>query len=149
MAQQRGTSLCYAIEAKKTRCYDSAECGYYPEDLHKSCDKLAIITSIFVDIFTNTREILRQLRALTLLAGITSNVLFYRTWKLTEFVSFTEELVKRYKKESLVKQHVMRTIAHSTSRAQLMAYTTEWEFPEHVDAYVNLVFLLLAEEIKS
>lgn len=108
MAQQRGTSLCYAIEAKKTRCYDSAECGYYPEDLHKSCDKLAIITSIFVDIFTNTREILRQLRALTLLAGITSNVLFYRTWKLTEFVSFTEELVKRYKKESLVKQHVMR-----------------------------------------
>ncbi|EDW11099.1 uncharacterized protein LOC6575648 [Drosophila mojavensis] len=148
MAQQRGTSLCYAIEARKTRCYDNADNGYFPEDLHMSCDKLAIITSIFVDIFTNTREILRQLRGLTLLAGITSNVIFYRTWKLTEYVSFTEELVKRYRQESMVKQHVMRNIAHSTSRAQLIAHTTKWEFPEHVDAYVNLVFLLLAEEVK-
>ncbi|EDW63985.2 uncharacterized protein [Drosophila virilis] len=150
IAQQRGTALCYAIEARKTRCYDNAnaEAGYYPEDLVKPCDKLAIITSIFVDIFTNTREILRQLRALTLLAGVASNVIFYRTWKLTQFVSFTEDLLKRYKQESLVKQHVMQNIAHSTCRGKLISYTTAWEFPEHVDAYVNLVFLLLAEEVR-
>ncbi|XP_034474716.1 uncharacterized protein LOC117781937 isoform X2 [Drosophila innubila] len=151
LAHQRGTSLCYAIEAKKTRCLEKAdeESGYYPEDMISPCDKLAVITSIFVDIVKNTHEILRQMRALIKLAGPASNVIFYRTWKLQKFVSFTEELSNRYARESIVKQQVMQNIAHCTTRSKLIAYTTAWEFPDHVDAYVDLVFRLLAEEVKT
>jgi len=172
LAHQRGTSLCYAIEAKKTRCLEKAdeETGCYPEDMITACDKLAVITSIFVDIVKNTQEILRQMRALVKLAGPESNVIFYRTWKMKRFVSFTEEILNRYERESIVKQKVMRkfhekledyitfkmspflileNIAHCTKRSQIIAYTTAWEFSEHVDAYVDLVFRLLAEEVKT
>ncbi|KAL7739967.1 hypothetical protein ACLKA6_013154 [Drosophila palustris] len=152
LAHQRGTSLCYAIEAKKTRCLekpDETESGCYPEDMIAACDKLAVVTSIFVDIVKNTFEILRQMRALIKLAGPASDVIFYRTWKLEKFVSFTKELFNRYERESIIKQQVMQNIAHCTTRSKLIAYTTAWEFPDHVDAYVDLVFLLLAEEVKT
>lgn len=151
LAHQRGNSLCYAIEAKKTRCLEKAdeETGCYTEDMITACDKLAVITSIFVDIVKNTQEILRQMRALARLAGPESNVVFYRTWKLKRFVSFTEELLNRYERESIVKQKVMQNIAHCTKRSQIIAFTTAWEFSDHVDAYVDLVFRLLAEEVKT
>lgn len=38
-------------------------------------------------------------------------------------------------------------IAHSTDRSELISHTTFWEFPEHVDSYVQLGFLILAEEV--
>jgi len=41
----------------------------------------------------------------------------------------------------------IENIAHSTERSQLIAFTTLWEFPEHVDSYVQLGFLLFAEEV--
>ncbi|EDW03858.1 GH10281 [Drosophila grimshawi] len=112
LAQQRGTALCYAIEAKKTRCPEKGdeESGNYPDDLRAPCDKLSIIATIFVDICKNTRDILRKLRGLSQLSGAESNVIFYRTWKLTQFVSFTELLLQRYEQESLVKQDVMRKL---------------------------------------
>lgn len=113
LAHQRGTSLCYAIEAKKTRCLEkSVDESGYPQDMIAPCDKLAVITSIFVDIVKNTHEILRQMRALIKLAGPASNVIFYRTWKLHKFVAFTEELSNRYARESIVKQQVMRKSYH-------------------------------------
>ncbi|XP_060666342.1 uncharacterized protein LOC133845490 [Drosophila sulfurigaster albostrigata] len=151
LAHQRGIALCYAIEAKKTRCLDKPdeEIGYYPDEMALACDKLALITSIFVDIVKNSHEILRQLRTLIKAAGTASNVIFYRTWKLQHFVSFMEELLNRYGRESVVKQQVMQNIAHCTQRSKLIAYTTAWEFPDHVDAYVDLVFRLLAEEVKE
>ncbi|KAH8263751.1 hypothetical protein KR044_013371, partial [Drosophila immigrans] len=151
LAHQRGITLCYAIESRKTRCLEKPdeEIGYYPDEIISACDKLALITSIFVDIVKNSYEILRQLRALIKTAGASSNVIFYRTWKLQHFVSFVEELLNRYSRESLVKQQVMQNIAHCTQRSKLIAYTTAWEFPDHVDAYVNLVFRLLKEEVSE
>ncbi|KAH8413002.1 hypothetical protein KR009_007378 [Drosophila setifemur] len=150
LAQQRGTVICYAIEAKKTKCLERSEderSTTYPDDMLLPSNRLAIIASIFGDISNNAREILRQLRALCKLPGAAADTIFYRSWKLPQFVAFTKELSERYEQESLVKKEVAENIAHSTERSQLISYTTFWEFPEHVDSYVQLGFLLLAEEI--
>lgn len=111
LAQDRGTALCYSIEAKRTHCLEKQEeesNNFYSNELMTACEKLSLITSIFEDIKNNTEEIACQLRALVLLAGPSSDAIFYRTWKLKEFVSFTEDLIKRYDREHLVKQIVMR-----------------------------------------
>ncbi|XP_017009679.2 cyclin-dependent kinase 2-interacting protein [Drosophila takahashii] len=151
LAQQRGTAICYAIEAKKTKCLEKSQddgvTSSYPDDLLLPCNKLAIIASIFGDIANNTKEILRQLRAICKLPGAAAGTIFYRSWKLPQFVAFTKELAERYEQEALVKKEVAENIAHSTERSQLIAFTTLWEFPEHVDSYVQLGFLLLAEEV--
>lgn len=47
----------------------------------------------------------------------------------------------------IINSNFLENIAHSIERSQLVAYTTFWEFPEHVDAYVHLGFLLLSEEL--
>ncbi|KAH8409599.1 hypothetical protein KR222_010018, partial [Zaprionus bogoriensis] len=152
LAQQRGTSLCYVIEAKKTRCLDAdpdeGSGGSFPEDLLSPTEKLDVITTIFCDIHKNTSEILREMRALVKLSGTACETIFYRTWKLEQFVSFTKELLNRYSREVLVKRRVMKSIAHCTKRSELIGHTTAWEFPQHVDTYVDLVFMLLAEEVK-
>ncbi|XP_037709143.1 cyclin-dependent kinase 2-interacting protein [Drosophila subpulchrella] len=151
LAQQRGTAICYSIEAKKTKCLekdqDDGSTSSYPDDLLLPCNKLAIIASIFGDIANNTKEMLRQLRAISKLPGATADTIFYRSWKLPQFVAFTKELAERYEQEALVKKEVAENIAHSTERSQLIAFTTLWEFPEHVDSYVQLGFLLFAEEV--
>ncbi|XP_043641000.1 cyclin-dependent kinase 2-interacting protein [Drosophila teissieri] len=150
LAQQRGTSICYTIEAKKTKCLEKSQDegnSAYPDDLLLPCNKLAIIASIFGDIANNTKELLRQLRAICKLPGSAAETIFYRSWKLPQFVVFAKELSERYEEEALVKKEVAENIAHSTERSQLIAYTTLWEFPEHVDSYVRLGFLLLAEEV--
>ncbi|KAH8352698.1 hypothetical protein KR084_005768 [Drosophila pseudotakahashii] len=177
LAQQRGSAICYAIEAKKTKCLEKSKddgvTSGYPEDLLLPCNKLAIIASIFGDIANNTKEILRQLRAICKLPGAAADTIFYRSWKFPQFVAFTKELADRYEQEALVKKEVAgkmtflilyymvlvfnlfiliyfifkENIAHSTERSQLIAFTTLWEFPEHVDSYVQLGFLLLAEEV--
>ncbi|KAH8333720.1 hypothetical protein KR059_002821 [Drosophila kikkawai] len=150
LAQQRGTAICYAIEAKKTKCLDKSEDERsitYPDDLILPCNKLAIIASIFGDIANNTKEILRQLRAISKLPGAAADTIFYRSWKLPQFVAFTKELAERYEQEALIKKDVAENIAHAIDRSQLIAYTTFWEFPEHVDTYVHLGFLLLSEEL--
>ncbi|XP_033173095.1 uncharacterized protein LOC117150349 [Drosophila mauritiana] len=150
LAQQRGTSICYTIEAKKTKCLEKSHeegSSLYPDDLQLPCNKLAIIASIFGDIANNTKEILRQLRGIFKLPGSAADTIFYRSWKLQQFVVFAKELSERYEKEALVKIEVAGNIAHSTERSQLIAHTTLWEFPEHVDSYVHLGFLLLAEEV--
>ncbi|EDW87343.1 cyclin-dependent kinase 2-interacting protein [Drosophila yakuba] len=150
LAQQRGTSICYTIEAKKTKCLEKSQdegSSTYPDDLLLPCNKLAIIASIFGDIANNTKEILRQLRAICKLPGSAAETIFYRSWTLPQFVVFAKELSERYEEEALVKKEVAENIAHSTERSQLIAYTTLWEFPEHVDSYVHLGFLLLAEEV--
>lgn len=64
------------------------------------------------------------------------------------FMSYNYKTISYITKLIHILYLVLGNIAHSTSRAQLIAHTTKWEFPEHVDAYVNLVFLLLAEEVK-
>ncbi|ALC39372.1 CG34174 [Drosophila busckii] len=129
LAQQRGTALCYAIEAKKTRCFEKSngESDSYPDDLQLPCNKLAIIASIFTDITRNTRETLRQLRGITRLAGEATDIIYYRSWQLRQFVAFAEELIERYEKESSIKQRVMQNIAHCKQRSELIAYTTAWE----------------------
>ncbi|KAH8255423.1 hypothetical protein KR038_002890 [Drosophila bunnanda] len=150
LAQHRGTAICYAIEAKKTKCLDKSEderSKTYPDDLILPCNKLAIIASIFGDIANNTKEILRQLKAISKLPGSAGDTIFYRSWKLPQFVAFTKELAERYEQEAVIKRDVAENIAHATERSQLIAYTTFWEFPEHVDSYVHLGFLLLSEEI--
>ncbi|XP_017152110.1 uncharacterized protein LOC108162073 [Drosophila miranda] len=152
LAQQRGTAICYAIEAKKTKCLEKSEdddsiSTAYPDDLILPCNKLAIIASIFGDIANNTRETLRQLLALTKLPGAAADTIFYRSWRLSQFVAFTRELAERYEEEALVKIQVSENIAHCTRRSDLIAHTSLWEYPEHVDAYVKLGFLLLAEEL--
>ncbi|XP_017130061.1 cyclin-dependent kinase 2-interacting protein [Drosophila elegans] len=150
LAQQRGTSICYSIEAKKTKCLEKSQdegSTSYPDDLILPCNKLAIIASIFGDIANNAKELLRQLSAICKLPGTAADTIFYRSWKLPQFVAFTKELAERYEQESLVKKEVAENIAHSTERSQLIAYTTLWEFPQNVDSYVHLGFLLLAEEI--
>uniref|UniRef100_A0A6P4E528 Cyclin-dependent kinase 2-interacting protein n=1 Tax=Drosophila rhopaloa TaxID=1041015 RepID=A0A6P4E528_DRORH len=150
LAQQRGTSICYSIEAKKTKCLEKPQDDAnttYPDDLILPCNKLAIIASIFGDIANNSKEILRQLRAICKLPGAAVDTIFYRSWKLSQFVAFCKELSERYEQEVLVKKEVAENIAHSTERSQLIAYTTLWEIPEYVDSYVHLGFLLLAEEV--
>ncbi|XP_017075834.1 cyclin-dependent kinase 2-interacting protein [Drosophila eugracilis] len=151
LAQQRGSAICYSIEAKKTKCLEKSQddgmITTYPEDLLLPCNKLAIIASIFRDIANNIRELLRQLRAICKLPGAAMDTIFYRSWKLPQFLAFTQELSERYQQEALVKKEVAENIAHSTNRSELIAYTTLWEFPEHVDSYVQLGFLLLAEEV--
>ncbi|XP_020805934.1 uncharacterized protein LOC110182257 [Drosophila serrata] len=150
LAQQRGTAICYAIEAKKTKCLDKSDderSKAYPDDLISPCNKLAIIASIFGDIANNTKEILRQLRAISKLPGSARDTIFYRSWKLPQFVAFTKELAERYEQEALIKRDVAENIAHAIERSQLIAYSTFWEFPEHVDTYVHLGFLLLSEEL--
>ncbi|XP_017047716.1 uncharacterized protein LOC108092582 [Drosophila ficusphila] len=150
LAQQRGTAICYSIEAKKTKCLEKSQdegSSSYPEDLLLPCNKLAIIASIFGDIANNAKEILRQLRAICKLPGAAADVVFYRTWKLPQFVAFTKELSERYEQEALVKKEVAENIAHATERSKLIAYTTLWEFPENVDSYVHLGFLILAQEV--
>ncbi|XP_030384237.1 uncharacterized protein LOC115631580 isoform X2 [Scaptodrosophila lebanonensis] len=109
LAQQRGSTLCYAIEAKKTRCLEAtaSDTSSYPDELKMPCDKLAVIASIFVDIANNTRETLRQLRALQKLPGTSAEVIFYRSWRLRQFVAFAQELLQRYDLETAVKQQVM------------------------------------------
>ncbi|SPP79286.1 uncharacterized protein LOC117582161 [Drosophila guanche] len=152
LAQQRGTAICYAIEAKKTKCLEKSEGddgsgSAYPDDLLLPCKKLAIIASIFGDIANSTRETLRQLRGLTKLPGAAADTIFYRSWRLPQFVAFTVELAERYEQEALVKTQVAENIAHCTRRSELIEHTSLWEYPEHVDAYVKLGFLLLAEEV--
>ncbi|KAH8289927.1 hypothetical protein KR018_005855 [Drosophila ironensis] len=145
LAQQRGTSICYTIEARKDKAL--ADSVSYPDDLILPCNKLAIIAPIFGDIAKNTKEILRQLRALSKLPGFAEDAVYYRSWKLAQFVSFAKELAERYQQESIVKKDVAENIAHATKRSQLIAHTTYWEYPQHVDSYVDLGFLILAEEI--
>ncbi|XP_022224375.2 uncharacterized protein LOC111075402 [Drosophila obscura] len=154
LAQQRGTAICYAIEAKKTKCLEKSEdddsssrSTAYPDDLLLPCKKLAIIASIFGDITNNTRETLRQLRALTKLPGAAADTIFFRSWRLAQFVAFAMELADRYEQEALVKTQVAENIAHCTRRTELIAHTSLWEYPEQVDIYVKLGFLLLAEEL--
>ncbi|EDV31322.2 uncharacterized protein Dana_GF14607 [Drosophila ananassae] len=147
LAQQRGTSICYTIEAKKTKSLENEKSTSYPDDLILPCNKLAIIASIFVDIANNTREILRQLRALCKMPGAAADTTFYKSWKLPQFVAFTNELSERYAQEAVIKKRVAENIAHSTDRSELISHTTFWEFPEHVDSYVQLGFLILAEEV--
>lgn len=109
LAQQRGTAICYAIEAKKTKCLEKSEDAQsqtYPDDLILPCNKLAIIASIFGDIAKNTNELLRQLRAISKLPGAAADTIFYRSWKLPQFVAFTKELAERYEQEALVKRNV-------------------------------------------
>lgn len=168
LAQDRGTALCYSIEAKRTRCLEKQEEDTYPNEMIMPCEKLALITTMFDDILKNTLRILSQMRAIQQLADSSSDVIFYRTWKLQQFVSFTEDLCKRYERESLVKKIVMgellpntksafgnsisfiaENLAHCTERSKLISYTTSWEFPEYVDVYVDLVFLLLTEEVRK
>ncbi|EDW75815.1 uncharacterized protein Dwil_GK14996 [Drosophila willistoni] len=154
LAQQRGTAICYAIEAKKTKCLekldteDQENVSCYPDDLILPCRKLAIIATIFIDIANNTKDCLRQLRALSKMPGAAGDTIFYRSWKLPQFVAFTKELSERYEQEALVKQKVMESIAHCMDRCDLIAETTQWEYPEHTDGYVKLGFLLLNEEVK-
>ncbi|KAH8318191.1 hypothetical protein KR074_007496 [Drosophila pseudoananassae] len=147
LAQQRGTSICYSIEAKKTKCLENAASTSYPDDLILPCNKLAIIASIFGDIANKTKEILRQLRALCKLPGAAANTIYYKSWKLPQFVAFTKELSDRYEQEAIIKQRVAENIAHSTDRSELIAHTTFWEFPEYVDSYVQFGFLILSEEV--
>lgn len=106
LAQQRGTSICYAIEAKKTKCLENETSTSYPNDLILPCNKLAIISSIFVDIANNTKEILRQLRALCKMPGAAADTIFYKSWKLPQFVAFTNELSERYTQEAVIKKRV-------------------------------------------
>lgn len=109
LAQQRGTSICYTIEAKKTKCLEKSQdegSSLYPDDLLLPCNKLAIIASIFGDIANNTKEILRQLRGILKLPGSAEDTIFYRSWKLQQFVVFAKELSERYEKEALVKMEV-------------------------------------------
>lgn len=104
--------MCTSIEAIKTKALEkfnsnenSSDLTSYPDELKIYCDKLAIIASIFEDITRNARESLRQLKALSKLPG-SCNEIFYRSWELSEFIEFLEELLQRYEKEAKVKTHV-------------------------------------------
>lgn len=107
LAQDRGTALCYSIEAKRTRCLEKQDEDTYPNEMIMPCEKLALITTMFDDILKNTQRILSQMRVIQQLADAYSDVIFYRTWKLQQFVSFTEDLCTRYVRESLVKKIIM------------------------------------------
>lgn len=141
----------------------------YPDELNIYCTKLAIISSLFEDITRNAREALRQLQALRKLPG-SCNEIFYRSWQLEEFIDFLRELLDRYEKEAKVKAHVAgkkfshvyvschvclcsffkykfsENLAHCTTRSDLIRCSTAWEYPQHVDSYVKLMFLFLREE---
>lgn len=117
IAEKRGLALCTSIEAIKTRVLD-AQINHnnvsavtlptlYPTELKVYCDKLAIIVSVFKDITTNAVHTLRQLKSLSRLPGC-SNEVFYRSWKITQFIYLAENLSIRYSKEAAVKSEVMR-----------------------------------------
>ncbi|KAM7351337.1 uncharacterized protein ACRADG_004233 isoform 2-T2 [Cochliomyia hominivorax] len=153
LAEKRGQSLCTSIEAIKTKALEkcnsndlSTNQSCYPDELKVYCDKLAIISSIFEDITRNARESLRQLRALKKLPG-SCNEIFYRSWQLNQFIGFLEELVSRYEKEAKVKMHVAEHLPHCTTRSDLIRCSTAWEYPQHVDSYVQLMFLFFKQEI--
>ncbi|KNC22398.1 hypothetical protein FF38_04666 [Lucilia cuprina] len=153
LAEKRGLALCTSIEAIKTKALDklntndnSSQVTSYPDELKLYCDKLAIIASIFEDITKNARESLRQLKALSKLPG-SCNEIFYRSWDLNNFIEFLTELLERYEKESKVKKHVSEHLPHGTTRSDLIRSSTAWEYPQHVDSYVHLMFLFFKEEI--
>ncbi|XP_065357092.1 uncharacterized protein LOC135951378 [Calliphora vicina] len=153
LADKRGQALCTSIEAIKTKALEklnsnenSSDFTSYPDELKIYCDKLAIIASIFEDITRNARESLRQLKALSKLPG-SCNEIFYRSWELNEFIEFLTELLERYEKEAKVKTHVADHLPHCTTRSDLIRCSTAWEYPQHVDSYVQLMFLFFREEI--
>ncbi|XP_037960746.1 uncharacterized protein LOC119689890 [Teleopsis dalmanni] len=152
LAQKRGLSLCSSIEAIKTRSLSTANQAatndhtQYPQELQTYCDKLAIITSIFHDITTNAKESIRQLRSLSKLPG-SCNETFYRSWQITNFIKFAEQLYNHYVEETKVKQRVMENIAHCTTRVQLIQTCSSWEYPQHVDDFISLMFLFLKQEV--
>lgn len=112
MAEKRGLALCTAIESIKIKGLKNSNTNdkaniftLYPKELKLYCGKLATIASIFEDIERNAKDSLRQLKALSKLPG-SCNEIFYRSWKLHQFIEFLTELVKRYENESKIKKYV-------------------------------------------
>ncbi|XP_013103021.2 uncharacterized protein LOC106084095 isoform X2 [Stomoxys calcitrans] len=122
LAEKRGVQICLHIESIKT-----------------------ILSSICHDISVKTKDSLRQLKSLSKSPG-SSNVIFYRSWQLPEYIAFLEDLSNRYEKEAEVKKAVAENIPHCTSKSELIRWTSLWECPQYVDAYVSALFLYFKEE---
>ncbi|XP_036327777.1 uncharacterized protein LOC118740378 isoform X2 [Rhagoletis pomonella] len=157
LAQKRGTTICTSIEAIKTRALETKEsCNQiigehrdtiYPNGLKPYAKKLRLIASIFEDITKSTEDSLRQLISLSRFPGSKDKV-FYRSWHLSQYINFVEQLHGRYRKETEVKQYVARELPHCMSRADLICCTTAWEYPQYVDVWTSLTLAFLREESK-
>ncbi|CAD6998378.1 uncharacterized protein LOC101449824 [Ceratitis capitata] len=156
LAQKRGLLICTSIEAIKTRALAAMEPSklvkdsddsLYPKDLKAHVDKLNIILSIFEDITLSAGESLQQLKSLSKLVGST-NAIFFRSWQLSEYINFTELLHTSYRQEKQMKQIVARELPHCMNRAELIRWTTAWEYPQYIDDWTSFMFAFLKEENK-
>ncbi|XP_067626262.1 uncharacterized protein [Eurosta solidaginis] len=148
LAQKRGTTICTSIEAIKVGALqnrDPKTSTLYPKDLRPYVDKLIVIVSIFEDITKSAFDSLWQLKALGKLAGV-ADIVFYRSWQISQYINFLDELSASYNQETKVKQYVARELPHCLSRADLIRCTTAWEYPQFVDEWTSLSFLFLNEE---
>uniref|UniRef100_A0A1I8Q141 Cyclin-dependent kinase 2-interacting protein n=1 Tax=Stomoxys calcitrans TaxID=35570 RepID=A0A1I8Q141_STOCA len=152
LAEKRGVQICLHIESIKSKAFElinssekSKDFTLYPSAMKPQCKNLAILSSICHDISVKTKDSLRQLKSLSKSPG-SSNVIFYRSWQLPEYIAFLEDLSNRYEKEAEVKKAVAENIPHCTSKSELIRWTSLWECPQYVDAYVSALFLYFKEE---
>ncbi|XP_061394814.1 uncharacterized protein LOC133330376 [Musca vetustissima] len=159
LTDKRGLQLCLHIEAIKTKVLEqmtsttmeaksNEEFTLYPASMKPHCNNLLIIATICRDISVKTKESVKQLKALSKLPG-SSNEIFYRSWQLNEFVEFLSELAERYEKEAEIRLAVAENLPHCTTRADLIRWTSAWEYPQYVDAYVHSLFKFFNEEIEN